>query len=402
MANDYWNSSIQYLDDYFTGLYYSGMYYYILDDGNSSATSVLGNCNAVHSLIWSPILDKTMVSTTPVTYDVERFGKLQGVSLSNAPTLERIVSVDKPTILLKKVKQYKFEKPTHNYRDYRNESRLLNFPYSYGYICDFINKPIEIQYHLCPRMSDGMISIKAKAVVSDRGEYSIYVENYKGDYYGNMECSVNGGSLDLPVSSSAYSQFSSTQKAQYNKNLEYTLTNTNLNTGQSVISSLQGVNLLNPMSGLTAGVNIGMSLYRGQVEQAQAIGRKNAMEKDLMNTPRSMINNGSDICFSMLNGGRKIEFIRYGLTEDYLRRLGDYFAMYGYKQNKLMVVDIRNRYYYNYIKTIKANIKPIGRGIPKEHLQELINIYDRGVTVWHLDREGVKMFDYTYDNREIN
>ena len=73
--------------------------------------------------------------------------------------------------------------------------------------------------------------------------------------------------------------------------------------------------------------------------------------------------------------------------------------MYGYKQNKLMLPNIKSRYYYNYIKTIGINIR--GYRIPRSHLEELRGIFDKGVTVWHIENNGVVVGDYSMDNYEI-
>ena len=394
---DDWNTELQFIDnDYAEGVY-TGMYFYLMD---KESLPVLGNCNAVNSLWFSPILSEVNLQTYDVTYDTERWGKLQGVSINGAPTLKRIIAVVDANKSLGSYRKYIRETPPDDRRDWRNESRLYDYPYSYAMLCDYINAPIEIQYHLINN-AENKIDIGAKGFVSDKGIYSLYVENYKGDIWGSLEGAINSAPLDMPVSSSAYSQYSSTQKAQTQFNTQSQIMNSKMGVAQGTIGALGSISLLNPLSALTGGLGIGMNMYRGQVEQAQAIGQKNAMEKDLLNTPRTMLNTSSDIGFSLLNGQAKIELVRYRITDEYLRRLGDYFALYGYKQNKMMVVNYRNRYYYNYVKTIGANVVPKKRcGIPKEHLNEIIQNFDNGMTFWHVHRKGVEMFDYSKDNRE--
>ena len=73
--------------------------------------------------------------------------------------------------------------------------------------------------------------------------------------------------------------------------------------------------------------------------------------------------------------------------------------MFGYKQNKILKPDIRNRYYFNYIKTVGANLKSIN--IPRDHFEKLKGIFDNGVTIWHIDREGVEVGNISKDNYEI-
>ena len=90
---------------------------------------------------------------------------------------------------------------------------------------------------------------------------------------------------------------------------------------------------------------------------------------------------------------------RYRINDVDCERLGWYFHMYGYKQNKILTPNIRNRYYYNYIKTIGCNLK--SNQIPRSHFEQLKSIFDAGVTIWHIDREGVVVGDISNDNYEV-
>ena len=397
---DRWNTKIIYNDNEYTESVYTGMYFYLIDESNNSCLDIMGNCNAIHSLWFSPILERQDFTLLDVEYDVDRFGKIAGISIDSTPTLDRILTVNNCVKQIGSFPCYKRMRTNSKYRNWQNESRLYNYPYSYAMICDYINQPFEIQYHLVPTHN---IDIYAKAFISDKGMYSLYVKNYKGDINGNMEASINSAPLDMPVSSSAYSQYSSSQKASALFNMQTSIDNARAGGFQSMVNSALGINPLNPLSGFAGGMNIGMTMYRTQMATEQAIGQKSAMEKDLLNTPRTMVNSSSDIGFSLLNSNNTMQLVRFGITDEYLNRLGDYFAMYGYKQSKMMVVNYRDRHYYNYIKTIGANITPNSwAGIPKEHLRELKEIFNNGVTVWHMDRSGVEFLNYNYDNYEVD
>ena len=86
-------------------------------------------------------------------------------------------------------------------------------------------------------------------------------------------------------------------------------------------------------------------------------------------------------------------------TTTYLEKLGNYFALFGYKQNRIMNINTKSRYYYNYVKTVGVNLS--GNEIPRSHFEELQEIFNNGVTIWHTFRDGVKVGDYQYDNVEI-
>lgn len=80
MSLDFWETGIS-VPDIGTELY-SGMYYYLLDTNNQQNTSILGNCPAIHSVLWSPILDKTDLSVKQINYDVNRFGEINNNTLT--------------------------------------------------------------------------------------------------------------------------------------------------------------------------------------------------------------------------------------------------------------------------------------------------------------------------------
>ena len=85
--------------------------------------------------------------------------------------------------------------------------------------------------------------------------------------------------------------------------------------------------------------------------------------------------------------------------EAVMERIGLYFHTYGYAQNKMMKPNLRSRYYFNFIKTLDANVR--GAGIPREHLNKIKNIFNQGTTIWHVDRGSVVVGDYTKDNYEV-
>lgn len=422
-----------------------GLYFYFVEEKDiKNLVGVIGNCNAITSCYYTPILEASFLELASMPYDTERFGKAIG-SLNSKPTLYRILGINKQDISLGKFKKYyDLSRPERKFRDYRNESRLQNYPYSYSLISDGINIPLEVRYHeIYPSYIDNEFEIKADAMVTDTGSYSIYVKNLKGDNNGIMEGMKSASPTEIPVSSSAYANWSSTQKAQTNQNLlsnlqtlsqanAFTQENVNLSkeqagtnallggagqlmggVGSAIQGNLGGV-LSSAMGMIGTGIGYNQTVDKMNMQsdhshrsfelgQKIAIGSKNAMLKDLSNTPRSMITTGSDVLFQIKQGGGNIELYRYGLTGKYLQKLGDYFAMFGYKQNRVMNIRLRSRRDYNYIKTVGANIvsRVGGRRIPKDHLRKLSEIFDNGVTIWHIDRNGGLFQNYTFDNTEM-
>ena len=227
-----------------------------------------------------------------------------------------------------------------------------------------------------------------------------------------MEALVSGDAHELPCSSSAYNQWFASNKNQTNQQVQHVMQNsflTKQTNSKGLITGMIGTmsnTSLSPMSIIGAGANMFDSYFnyeatnkRADLDIQQAIQNKIAQNQDLFSTPNTLISMGSDVYYGLDVGNKKVSLYRFGLHNEQLKKLGDYFAMFGYKQNKILTPNIRNRYYYNYIKTVGANLK--SNNIPRHHFEQLKAIFDNGVTVWHIDREGVVVGDISRDNYEI-
>lgn len=422
---DSWESTV-------SGLPY-GMYIYILDNSvfNTDAISIIGNCSAIQSVQYSPFIDLSEATTWVIPYDVERFGNPETIrpKLDTTPSVFRLIELDSQFKNLGRFKTYDISGVNiGGVRNWRNESRLYNYPYSFAILTDHINPPMTVKYHLCRPQE--YQDVWAKPTISDRCSYSIFIEGYKGDTFGKTEAIVSGDAHELPCSSSAYSQWFASSKnqthfgmtqaldqsflrqAQGQENSQFNalnkavsgLTNT---VGSAIFGGLMG----GIVGGATNVVNTGMGIMQNNITQNQLsqtgnlerqgiIGGVLAQKKDLRSTPHSLLSRGSDIIFGLENGEKRLDIIRYGLQEQFYKQLGDYFAMFGYKVNRIRNINRRDRYYYNYIKTVGINTYSTF-SIPKKHLEIYDSIFDNGVTIWHIDREGVEVLDYSMDNYEV-
>ena len=103
--------------------------------------------------------------------------------------------------------------------------------------------------------------------------------------------------------------------------------------------------------------------------------------------------NGGDITTSY--NMNKFYFIKMSIKEEYARIIDNYFNMYGYKVNTLKVPNITGRQNWNYVKTIGCNI--VG-DIPQTHLQEIKEMFDSGITLWH---NTSNFLDYSQSNNIV-
>lgn len=364
-------------------------YYYLITQDDFSTTAgkmLIPPVDVVHSLYYAPYTDVDNFDCINVEFDFKRFPLNNKVYLPNT-SYKRIKTQD--IVNSRKFgTNFKAYKPTKNIggtRNWRNEGKLYQFPFMYGVIDDNLMNPLDFKYHLCPYND---IAVAVSSPLNDAGTYSVEIEGYKGDTANVMEYHVVTTNT-MPTVSNAYSQYMAYNKAQLNSKKTATLINSAVAVGGIVAAPFTG------------GMSLGATAMAG-ASIFNSINSLQATERDLKDQPNKVLSGGNqNALFNLkrLTNGFKLRHIRYQLKDEEMQKIGDFFAMFGYKQNKILTPNIRNRHYYNYMKTIGVNIR--ANGIPKEHLNKLKAIYDSGVTIWHIDRDNVYVGDYSQDNFEV-
>lgn len=80
------------------------------------------------------------------------------------------------------------------------------------------------------------------------------------------------------------------------------------------------------------------------------------------------------------------------IKPEFARIIDDYFDKYGYQINRVETPKIRTRQNWNYLKTIGFNLKG---NIPQIEMEEIKNMFDSGVTIWH---NANTIYDYNQNN----
>lgn len=399
---DYWGSSS-------SGLI-SGLYYYYLDPslffqkGNIDNTQVLGHSNAIKSFLYMPFVYQDNLNLFRIAYDNQRLGKLSNYGeLINNPVVFRIGSENTNNPLVRRLATFSSNLYTApslgGTRNWKNESKLNFYPYTYAEITDYINPPLKVLPQFCPYSPE----LWVKPTISDKCTYMLYVKDYKNDTFGQVEGMISTGSLDLPNTSDSYSNFMANNKAQFlnsneiaRNNIQRSFIQGQANNVMSGIGNALSMNVGGLMGNFT---NALFSGYNMQTDINNNILMENSKLEDLKSSPRAVISMGGDVSFSKLNARNEVSLIWYGLQEFDYERIGTIFALYGYKQNKLMTPNTRSRRDYNYIKNIETNFS--NSFIPKKYMDKIKQIYNNGITIWHIDRNGNKFLDYNDDNVEM-
>lgn len=83
------------------------------------------------------------------------------------------------------------------------------------------------------------------------------------------------------------------------------------------------------------------------------------------------------------------------IKAEFAKIIDDYFSMFGYKTNEVKIPNLTGRQNWNYVKTIDCNI--LGN-FPQEDLQEIKDMFNNGLTIWH---NTSTFLDYSQNNNIV-
>ena len=407
-----------------------GLYYYCIPREKINSATYLGFVDTIQSLTYNPFIEVDDMSTiVECSFDSDRYGSPKG-GIPKCYRMSGFDTIDKQLYELNTFPDNDNGLPTF-------EPKLYTFPFRYFMVTDYMNTPLVVKPELCENKT---LKLRVKATnIATESKYNLYVNGYKGDYNGNLNGIVNNSPLMLPVLSSAYSQFLATSSASFNQgninamlendlslkqglatnSLNYRQNTTNnymqgISSGLGAIASLFSLNFGGVVNGamgvVQSGINqhfntLSNNLNNSQLKEQNKLSNfevssmANAKTTDLINTPNSIKTTGNDTLFNLVNSNRKIDIIEFALDFRYKHRIYDYFVKYGYKVNKWEKINVNSRRYFNFIKTITCNI--VSDEIPHEYLEEIKDIFNRGVTIWHVDN-GANVGDYSVSQLKGN
>lgn len=386
------------------GKLYGSLCYYFIDEDNLKQYGTAYNSvlvppvDSVQSLFYCPYYKSTDFNLMWIDFDSDRFPLDKNITVKGK--VRRILTCEAPKKTLGTFSLYHYGGRSISVGGdfhWSKEGKLWQFPFTKSQIYDGLMSPLDFYPSLYTKGSK-TAEINVSQPLNNYGTYSLYIPGYKGDTGGTIEGLVNSNSKNLPLSSNAYVNYMSSNQAQ----IEAQRKTNNLTTGLTVAGSLIGLGASAVASGglsipvvLAAAGTSGGALINNYKMNQQLL----AQEQDLKNTQDTAKDASGDILFNVGNAETDLQVLRYQQQEQWMERIGWHFHLFGYAQNKVMVPDLRNRYFYNFIKTAGANIK--GEGIPKDHLKKLKSIFDNGTTIWHMDRLGVSIGSFSKDNYEV-
>lgn len=265
-------------------------------------------------------------------------------------------------------------------RDKRLEPKLYTNPYLYLQLDNYQTDPFTFYNEY---LKSSILTISCESVENLQPKWRFSVDGYLND--DNRESLIDTSIVDLPLLSDAYLDYVSQNKASMIAGLAI-----------SGVQTIGGI-ALGAISG-----GIGWAVAGGQaLSFAGQVANHLVKTEDLKKTPETTRNIGNNGMFTLASLKQGVNLNIYSILDEYKDIIYNYFYHYGYKSNSFKKPNIKSRYYFNYIKMVGTNIKT---NIDAEYKNELANIYNNGITIWHYRNKdtfkGVN--NYEYENAEMS
>lgn len=354
--------------------------------------------SAVNNVVSLYITDFIGVNTTvsPGSPDVMQFP-------TNAYTSFRVVTVEgDSSIFLVKVErlvnfQYKEKQVNSNkYEGFRpvRESKLLMYPYTVTILDDFRGNRVEIKNEY---INGKDLSLITKGGLGIANTTSYAVKNYNQHDNATLKditiqenAVVNNTPSDVPIINDYLAAYLQGNKNSIQTQRNAIVWNGVMNAIGSAIGGVSSAVERRPAGVAAAGTNV-VQGAGNTVLQLQQIESK---LKDIDNMPPQISKMGSNSSHDYGNQYYGVYVIKKQIKPEYIKLLEDFFNMYGYKTNEVKVPNFHTRRYWNYVQTASCVITG---NFNNEDLQELKNVFDNGITLWHDDDIG----NYNRNNEVI-
>lgn len=263
----------------------------------------------------------------------------------------------------------------------RNQ-KLFCYPFSYFFATNNAGETIEYRWEDFPTETVGSSTAKTaryrKAIVPSSGvSAKLYFTNYKSYNEGNgyMEKAYSYGINFAKVPVCAWTT------DYYTNWLTQNGVNMAVQTATGVASGLL------QMAGGGA-----MGVASGLVTSASTIGNTLAQIHQAKTTPDQAKGDIATGDFTFAYPRNIISFYKMSVRPEYARIIDEYFNMYGYATHRVKKPNITGRRNWNYVKTVGCYIQT---NAPQEDVQELEEMFNRGITIWH---NPATFMDYSQSN----
>lgn len=251
--------------------------------------------------------------------------------------------------------------------------KLLVYPYRYLYMTN--NNGGNAIYHYEKFTNPNSMTFRVTEVISPSGSCNVYPTEYNGIYYNHSEMLAGAKFPICGYQNDVYKNW---------------LTQNALNLSSKLVAG--GAMMIGGVVAAATGLGIvaGGATALGGV--AQVFNTLQSINQQKNFTPPQAEGNVTTGDVNFARGLNTFVCYNMSIRSEYARIIDNFFSKFGYKTNRVKVPNITGRTNWNYVKTIDANI--VGN-IPQKDLQEIKNMFDKGITLWH---NASTFLDYSQSN----
>ena len=288
-----------------------------------------------------------------------------------------------------------FTRPTSVNGYTPKNKKLLTYPYCYFNISNNAGTCMPYRYE----DFNGNVEFGVEGTFGVSGSTKAIPKNYLNISGNALDYSVNGPKF--PVCSWKSDSYTNwlTQNAvnlemQWKNTILHGIANIGTTAAQGALAGGQIGSVGGAFKGGVAGAIAGAG---GTAVTLPASLLALAREQHVAKTQANMV---SDQVKGNINAGDFVwakyrspfTYMPMSIKAEYARCIDEFWNQYGYKCNRVKTPNVTGRRNWNYVKTVGCYI---GGNIPQEDMQEIKNMFDRGVTFWH---NPATFMDYSQNN----
>lgn len=261
------------------------------------------------------------------------------------------------------------------------QAKLRQYPFVRVVLRDNLGSQFEIK----PEHLDGNnLQVDMLPSVSSVPKVAYRIKNYKtGKNLTNAIISSINADVEI------INDYTATY-LQGRKNSDQTALRTGLAGGLTQTALGFGITAASGWTGIGAVAGIG-TMTGGLTNIFSQRSQHNAKMQDIERIPPTLQNQAGA---SNINIGYGYSLPQVDIEVcdiEYLKRAENYMKEFGYAVKDVTTLNLKTRTRFNFIKTIGCNVT--GK-VPQKHLDKVRNIFDSGVTLWHVN----DMYNYTPAN----
>lgn len=265
------------------------------------------------------------------------------------------------------------------------ESKLMMYPYCQTIIDDFKGNRMTLKNEYINN-TNLLLLVKGSLGTSNYVSYGVDDYNYTADgtakeRVSNESALINNNPADVPIITdqlAAYLQGHRNSLANQKQQIEWNGVTGAVGNALGGIGSALSGNALGAAASATG-------IVKGAGDTVLKLQGIEAKQQDIANLPPQLAKMGSNTSYLYGNNYNGVYVMKKQIKAEYRKKLSDFFNMFGYKTNEVKVPNFHTRQSWNYVQTQSCIITG---NFNNEDLQEIKNVFDNGITLWHTDDIG--------------